>query len=590
MNENTKMWFVLGAGVSAGPPSNLSLWGEISRDTRQFLCRTVEHKVRASGGDGYWLAKAALGLIGDGVWPETVLECLSRVYGRTRVSDELRSLLSPAGSGPNACHRAVARLAKNGRVAGVLTTNFDTLLEKALDAEQIPCHVLTTPRLEPDGRLPLIKIHGTIVDTSSLAFTRNEYFLGLSSAAAESLQSQMAGSILVVAGYGGNDIDVFPLIRSMIQRRRFAKVTVVDPTPLASNRRFHAIRDFIEYHNAPAELFLCELAGMPHPRPAQRQRGLGNIMPRDDKYSAALFFGDCLLALGLDNGLAHSLFFLTQDIVEEETGDQRQLAITLLAKGYAQLAMGDTARGEMEYSAGRNLLHTLLTNRNVSAHRDMLSEFGGALAGLETEADIQRRFGASGFMSGCIMPRGPDAFGSSDQELLRTVLYWELRTRIRLCFSALAAASTPGCSTQQQNDMLALPAKLMSGFHRWQQYFPESKPADELPLLPPFYSDYFATYRRLLAGDRGSAAALDDCARTARRSGFYLGVGQCFFLKQKAGLELSTAERDEYAAIQELCGVDEERVIAPLFRPCQPFELTITRYEPPIKDIRDASV
>jgi hypothetical protein len=222
-------------------------------------------------------------------------------------------------------------------------------------------------------------------------------------------------------------------------------------------------------------------------------------VPRDDKYSAVLFFGDCLLALGLDNGLAHSLFFLTQDIVEEETGDQRQLAITLLAKGYAQLAMGDTASGEMEYSAGRNLLHTLLTNSNLSAHRDMLSEFGGALAGLETEAGIQRWFGASGFMSGCIMPRGPDAFGSSDQELLRTVLYWELRTRIRLCFSALAAASTPGCSTQQQNDMLALPAKLMSGFHRWQQYFPESKPADELPLLPPFYSDYFATYRRLLA-------------------------------------------------------------------------------------------
>lgn len=594
MSDSQRIWLLLGAGISAGPPSNLPLWGEIARDTAQFLYRTLEYKIRATGGDGYLHARGALQLIESRAYPETVLECLTRAYGRTGVTRELCSLLSPPDCAPNGCHNAIAQLCKQGKIAGVVTTNFDTLLESALDRETVPYCVVTTGGMNDKGLLPLVKVHGTITELSSLVFTRNEYYLGMPQGMRDALRSALTGSIIIIAGYSGNDMDVFPFIRSMIDDQLFAEVHVVDRVRLSDNKRFASIGHCIEYHHGPAEKFLCELAGTSPPFEGERRkRRVAAIAPTDDKYPAALFFGDCLLGLDLNSLSAFRLFFLTQDIVEEETGDLRQLCISLLAKSHALFDINNNSWGESEYSAGRTLLHRVLENSDLPSHKVIFSEFGSSLAALEMEADAKRGYSGSAFMGGRFMPDGPDRFDSSprDVELLNSLLYWELRTRIRVCFSAMAIAASQDPLVQEQHNILAVPEKLLFGFRHWQELHTANRATDELPFLPLFYSEYFAAYRSLLVSDLNAGERINQCIQLARQRGFYTGASQCYFLKRTHRIELSQAERRDYAAIQDYCGVDEQRNIAPLFRPGQAmFSLSINRYKPPVEGSYDAGL
>lgn len=72
---------------------------------------------------------------------------------------------------PTDAHRAVARLCAEGHVRVILTTNFDRLLERALEAESVSPVVIDTPDAV-DGAPPLqhsgctvFKIHGDYLDT-----------------------------------------------------------------------------------------------------------------------------------------------------------------------------------------------------------------------------------------------------------------------------------------------------------------------------------------------------------------------------------------------------------------------------------------
>ncbi|WP_162924602.1 SIR2 family protein [Rubrobacter indicoceani] len=72
---------------------------------------------------------------------------------------------------PTDAHRAVARLCAEGHVRVILTTNFDRLLERALEAENVSPVVIDTPDAV-EGAPPLqhsgctvVKIHGDYLDT-----------------------------------------------------------------------------------------------------------------------------------------------------------------------------------------------------------------------------------------------------------------------------------------------------------------------------------------------------------------------------------------------------------------------------------------
>ena len=72
---------------------------------------------------------------------------------------------------PTAAHRAIAALTANGFIRVILTTNFDRLIETALEEADVKPAVLTTPD-QLQGALPLIhtrccvvKLHGDYLDT-----------------------------------------------------------------------------------------------------------------------------------------------------------------------------------------------------------------------------------------------------------------------------------------------------------------------------------------------------------------------------------------------------------------------------------------
>ncbi|MGB3208043.1 MAG: SIR2 family protein [Crinalium sp.] len=72
---------------------------------------------------------------------------------------------------PTAAHKAIANLVVNGYIRIIVTTNFDRLLEKALEAAGVYPTVISTPDAV-DGAMPLahtkcsiIKIHGDYLDT-----------------------------------------------------------------------------------------------------------------------------------------------------------------------------------------------------------------------------------------------------------------------------------------------------------------------------------------------------------------------------------------------------------------------------------------
>jgi hypothetical protein len=63
---------------------------------------------------------------------------------------------------PTAAHRAIAALAAGGHVKVILTTNFDTLLERALTAADVPHTVLSTADAV-EGAVPLVHAGVTII-------------------------------------------------------------------------------------------------------------------------------------------------------------------------------------------------------------------------------------------------------------------------------------------------------------------------------------------------------------------------------------------------------------------------------------------
>ena len=71
---------------------------------------------------------------------------------------------------PTAAHKAVAQLVSNGHVRVIVTTNFDRLLEAALEAEGIPPLVIASPDATKGApplahaKCTIIKIHGDYLD------------------------------------------------------------------------------------------------------------------------------------------------------------------------------------------------------------------------------------------------------------------------------------------------------------------------------------------------------------------------------------------------------------------------------------------
>lgn len=197
--ENNGFVIVAGAGISMDSPSNLPSWWGFN----QKLIDGIKEKVLETLPS----AKELLASIDVEKLP---VQCISEIIVRGGAGDSYFPLLTLLESArPNANHKAIAEMVKLGMVSAIITTNFDTLLERAFRQEDIKLNVVISENDYIDSlrtRLcNLFKIHGSVFDPASLVDTVTQKYTGLSSTKRTVLENLLKNHNVVFLGFSGTD-------------------------------------------------------------------------------------------------------------------------------------------------------------------------------------------------------------------------------------------------------------------------------------------------------------------------------------------------------------------------------------------------
>lgn len=198
----------LGAGVSLAEPAGGPLFGEI----RDACARRV-------GIDpARWRSEDPRHLLLEHVIPEVFLKEFADA------GFELHAALADAvrgtpGIGPNTLHVAAAKVIAAGGV--VWTTNWDEWIEEALGASTDLASIRAVAGQDhPAAQHQLFKVHGTISRPASLMFATPQIMQPLDEAWLDRLVACSRGRLLVVAGYSGADLDLYPGLRQAVHEAR----------------------------------------------------------------------------------------------------------------------------------------------------------------------------------------------------------------------------------------------------------------------------------------------------------------------------------------------------------------------------------
>lgn len=130
-----------------------------------------------------------------------------------------------AGGRPGTFHQLCGKMAQSGRLAAILTTNFDDLFERALSDVGIELDVVFLEEQffswrPGDTGIPVLKVHGSIVDVDSLGITIRRVAGQRGVAARDALLrtglQETGADAFLVAGYSGSDkFDLTPILRRL---------------------------------------------------------------------------------------------------------------------------------------------------------------------------------------------------------------------------------------------------------------------------------------------------------------------------------------------------------------------------------------
>jgi SIR2-like protein len=138
------------------------------------------------------------------------------VYGRHRLVEKIRELLSGVSIPSTSLHDQVTRLP----TTEIFTTNFDNLLEQALKQAHLPFLSLVTGEdaaFWTSGAVKIIKLHGDLSQPSSLVITSADYEMYQSThvALARLLQSTLHTRTVLFLGYSARDQNFRFLLRQV---------------------------------------------------------------------------------------------------------------------------------------------------------------------------------------------------------------------------------------------------------------------------------------------------------------------------------------------------------------------------------------
>src|SRR5262249_44546620 len=199
-----RLLVLAGAGISKLGPSFLPDWFSFNRAILE------EAKACALRGLPWLDAKAQSALKGLAT-EQLPVEAFSDLVVRSFAAEGYFTVLDVLDSEQsNVNHQALATLVQRGALRTIVTTNFDTLIERAFRDADVPLTVLTAADLSDDGikadLTTLYKAHGSVTSTDTLVDTVSQKLRGLPTPMRERLGQLYRTHHVLVLGYSGGDL------------------------------------------------------------------------------------------------------------------------------------------------------------------------------------------------------------------------------------------------------------------------------------------------------------------------------------------------------------------------------------------------
>lgn len=215
MLKQGKAVFFIGAGISMIPPSCLPSWWQINH----IILDALEKEASSLIPGGTNIVELIKKREEEGkLPPEYVAEIITN-----RIGDSYFEVLQGLeGESPNEAHLWLAILAKAGLLPAIITTNFDTLVERAFDAVGVPLEVIVDPEeyIEVpkllENRNPktssclLLKLHGTATRPKTCVDTLAQRKRGMHPNINQALNYLGLSKFWIFLGYSGNDLEADP--------------------------------------------------------------------------------------------------------------------------------------------------------------------------------------------------------------------------------------------------------------------------------------------------------------------------------------------------------------------------------------------
>jgi NAD-dependent SIR2 family protein deacetylase len=109
--------------------------------------------------------------------PYALIDFFHKKYGKGDLNQALSKII-PAGVKTRPSHHALARMAKANSFSGVITTNYDQLVDNAFaehEVDYLPQILDSNQQIREDKRLRLYKIHGDVSDWQKVILTGESY-------------------------------------------------------------------------------------------------------------------------------------------------------------------------------------------------------------------------------------------------------------------------------------------------------------------------------------------------------------------------------------------------------------------------------
>jgi hypothetical protein len=205
-----------GAGISIPPPTSLPSWNAFNTIVLEALGERVGEYTSLQP-----VARSIQSLIArrDGSTcfaPDFQAQIMEEECG----ADYFRVLTALDSDRRNACHACLAELAAAGLVRAIVTTNFDRLCERALEARGVSHAVYLDPegfaRLEEllgkgaAAPLPVVKVHGSVERPDSMVDTLRQRLEGRPESLERALTALAMAHPWLALGFSGADLDYDP--------------------------------------------------------------------------------------------------------------------------------------------------------------------------------------------------------------------------------------------------------------------------------------------------------------------------------------------------------------------------------------------